>query len=108
MDSRWLGVLEALIAGSLLHVVVHRPSPLSTPSHDRRERLAAGVGALLGIATVAALGGDAYVPSHEHHETGFADGFPMASSTAAQSGSSALSDRAASSAGKAASPSSIK
>lgn len=75
VDARWLGLLEALIAGSLLHVVVHRPSPLATPSVDRRERLLAGIGALLGLAAVAALGADHHVPMHGHHAVGFAGVF---------------------------------
>jgi len=75
MDARWLGLLEALIAGSLLHVVVHRPSPLSTPSHGHRQRLAAGVGALLGLCAVIALGGEHYIPHHGHDALEFADIF---------------------------------
>ena len=75
MDARWLGFLEALIAGSLLHVVVHRPSPLSTPSHGHRERLAAGLGALLGLGAVIALGGEHYIPHHGHDSLAFADIF---------------------------------
>ncbi|HUS67367.1 MAG TPA: permease [Kofleriaceae bacterium] len=74
-EARWLGLVEALIAGSLLHVVVHRPSPLSTPGHAARERLAAGVGALLGLGVVIALGGEAYTPDHAHDALGFADIF---------------------------------
>lgn len=75
IEARWLGLVEALIAGSLLHVVVHRPSPLSTPSHGRRERLAAGVGALFGLGAVIALGGEHYIPDHGHDALGFADVF---------------------------------
>jgi len=70
VDARWLGLLEALIAGSLLHVVVHRPSPLSTPDQGRRERLSAGVGALLGLIAVLALGSDQHAPIHEHEAIG--------------------------------------
>ncbi len=75
MDARWLGLLEALISGSLLHVVVHRPSPLSTPGHGHRERLAAGIGALLGLGAVIALGGEHYIPHHGHDSLEFADVF---------------------------------
>jgi hypothetical protein len=74
-DARWLGLLEALIAGSLLHVVVHRPSPLFTPSHGPRERLTAGVGALLGLVAVASLGAEHHVPVHGHEGMGFGDVF---------------------------------
>ena len=73
-DARWLGLLEALIAGSLLHVVVHRPSPLAAPGRGRRERWSAGVGALLGLAAVIAFGSDPYLPLHEHG-MGFGDIF---------------------------------
>ncbi len=75
IEARWLGLLEALIAGSLLHVVVHRPSPLSTPSHGHRERLAAGIGALFGLGAVIALGGEHYIPHHGHDSLAFADVF---------------------------------
>ncbi|HLU65184.1 MAG TPA: permease [Kofleriaceae bacterium] len=75
VDARWLGMLEALIAGSLLHVVVHRPPPIGAPSHDRRERLSAGIGALLGLAAVASLGAEHHVPLHEHARIGFSDVF---------------------------------
>ncbi|HWM86978.1 MAG TPA: permease, partial [Kofleriaceae bacterium] len=75
VDARWLGLLEALIAGSLLHVVVHRPSPLSAPGQGRRERLSAGVGALLGLAAVAALGSEHHIPLHGHASIGFGDIF---------------------------------
>jgi hypothetical protein len=75
MDARWLGLLEALISGSLLHVVVHRPSPLSTPGQGHRERLAAGIGALLGLGCVIALGGEHYIPHHGHDSLAFADVF---------------------------------
>ena len=75
IEANWLGLLEALIAGSLLHVVVHRPSPLSTPGQGHRERLAAGVGALLGLGAVIALGGEHYIPHHGHDALDFADVF---------------------------------
>ena len=75
VDARWLGLLEALIAGSLLHVVVHRPSPLSAPDQGRRERLSAGIGALFGLAAVAALGSEHHIPLHGHESIGFGDIF---------------------------------
>jgi uncharacterized membrane protein YraQ (UPF0718 family) len=65
VDPEWLGMLEALIAGSLLHVVVHRPSPLSAPDQGRRERLWGAAGALLGLVAVLALAGDHHAP-HDH------------------------------------------
>jgi uncharacterized protein len=75
VDARWLGLLEALIAGSLLHVVVHRPSPLTTPDQGPRERRIAGIGALLGLAAVVALGSEHHIPLHGHQSIGFGDIF---------------------------------
>ncbi|HKE18517.1 MAG TPA: permease, partial [Kofleriaceae bacterium] len=75
VDARWLGLLEALIAGSLLHVVVHRPSPLTTPDQGARERRIAGFGALLGLVAVVALGSEHHIPLHGHESIGFNDIF---------------------------------
>ena len=60
-SSPWLGLLQSFIAGSLLHVVVHRPAPLSTPSVSAGGRLYAGLGALAGVAIVWALA-DTHLP----------------------------------------------
>ncbi len=55
-DLRWLALFQALVAGSLLHVVVHRPAPLTSPTGGTPTgRMAAGVGALLAIVTLATL-----------------------------------------------------
>jgi uncharacterized protein len=75
VDARWLGLLEALIAGSLLHVVVHRPSPLSAPGHGTRERLSAGIGALVGLVAVVALGAEHHIPHRDHESMEFGDIF---------------------------------
>src|SRR5690606_18822999 len=42
VDDRLIGLLEALIGGSLLHVVVHLPAPLAAPTRGRVDRLVAG------------------------------------------------------------------
>lgn len=55
MDAAWLGLVQALIAGSLLHVVIHRPAPVTVPKSESRDRLFAGLGALAGIVAVTAL-----------------------------------------------------
>ena len=61
IDATWLGLFQALVAGSLLHVVIHRPAPLAAPSSAGRGRLYAGIGALLGVAVVALLA-DTHLP----------------------------------------------
>ncbi len=55
LDAKWLGYVQALIAGSVLHVVAHRPPPTAMPSSVGRGKLWAGVGALAGIVAVAML-----------------------------------------------------
>ena len=49
LDPRALGAFSGLVAGSLLHVVVHRPHHHPEPGEAR----VAGVGALLGVLAVA-------------------------------------------------------
>lgn len=61
-DSAAMGLIEALVAGSLLHVVVHRPHPLVHLGQGLRGRLAGGTGGLLGVAVVALLLG------HDPHD----------------------------------------
>ncbi len=61
MGEAWIGLLQSLVAGSLLHVVVHRPPPLEAPSEPAgvaRGNLHAGLGALLGILAVAGVSDD--------------------------------------------------
>jgi uncharacterized protein len=66
MGEAWIGLLQCLVAGSLLHVVVHRPPPLATPSgrsNIARANLHAGLGALLGVLAVAGISDD-HEPFH--------------------------------------------
>ncbi len=57
MDSTWLAFVQALIAGSVLHVVAHRPPPTAMPSSVGRGKFWSGVGALVGLIAVAMLSG---------------------------------------------------
>ncbi len=52
LASKWLAFVQALIAGSVLHVVVHRPPPTVMPSSVGRGRLLSGIGALVGLVAV--------------------------------------------------------
>ncbi len=61
MEAEWLGLFQTLIAGSLLHVVVHRPTPLAAPSTEGNGRLYAGIGALAGLGMVA-YAADTHLP----------------------------------------------
>lgn len=62
MEEAWTGLLQCLVAGSLLHVVVHRPPPLAPPAAGpQRGNLYAGLGALLGVLAVAGIS-----DGHEH------------------------------------------
>lgn len=70
LDATWLGLLQALIAGSLLHVVLHRPPPVALPSTEEGGRRIAGVGALLGVVAVSAL-----ATQHVEHFGGIESGF---------------------------------
>lgn len=74
MDEAWIGFLQCLVAGSLLHVVVHRPPPLAAsapqpgPASAARGNLHAGLGALLGVLALAAISDD-HAPLHGAGET---------------------------------------
>ena len=61
LSASWVALFQSLVAGSLLHVVIHRPSPLSAPSSGGRGRFYAGLGALAGLAVVALLA-DTHLP----------------------------------------------
>ena len=69
IGAGWLGLLQALIAGSLLHVVIHRPGHSADPD-PKASNLYAGFGALFGLAAVAALS-DTHVPHYVDHAAGF-------------------------------------
>jgi len=55
MEDRGWGVFQALVAGSLLHVILHRSYPLGEGS-VAKVRLQAGIGALGGIALLWGIG----------------------------------------------------
>ena len=58
MESEARGVFQALVAGSLLHVVIHRSYPISGVSTDAgRQRWQAGLGALAGLALLWSITG---------------------------------------------------
>lgn len=50
-----LGLFQALVAGSLLHVIVHEPTPRKHPTHGRRATYPAAAGALFGALVVFAI-----------------------------------------------------
>jgi uncharacterized membrane protein YraQ (UPF0718 family) len=51
-----IAVFQALVGGSLLHVVLHRPHPLASGDESAWVRGSGAVGALLGVALVIGLG----------------------------------------------------
>jgi uncharacterized membrane protein YraQ (UPF0718 family) len=55
LEERWLGLFQSLVAGSVLHVVFHRPHPGVAPPATGPSRVYAGAGALIGLAMVVAL-----------------------------------------------------
>lgn len=65
LNARWVGFVQALVAGSLLHVVIHRPSPLSMPAPSAvgTSNIFAGIGALAGLVLVGVLA-DTHIPLH--------------------------------------------
>ena len=67
-DGPALGLIEALVGGSLLHVVVHRPHPL-VHLDAARGPVASGIGGLCGLGLLAGLLG------HDGHGAAIADGF---------------------------------
>lgn len=67
-----MAIFQALVAGSLLHVVVHRPAPLTSPTRGTRiGKLASGGGALVAIIAVA-LFSEVGLTSHLETGGGFA------------------------------------
>ena len=55
LASRGRGVFQALVAGSLLHVMVHRSYPIAEGGRGRTGGVEAGLGALGGLALMWAL-----------------------------------------------------
>ncbi|RMH40922.1 MAG: hypothetical protein D6689_12340 [Deltaproteobacteria bacterium] len=63
LAESWLGYFQSLVAGSVLHVVFHRPHPdLASPATGRW-RIYAGAGALAALGMVAALS-ETHLPLH--------------------------------------------
>lgn len=62
LGSQWLALFQAAVAGSLLHVVLHRPAPLQVPPGTPAGRLWGGVGAIAGILAVT-LFADTHLPA---------------------------------------------
>ena len=52
MESRARGIFQAVVAGSLLHVLLHRSYPISGVAQATRGRWLAGLGALGGVALI--------------------------------------------------------
>ena len=69
--SAWFGFFQSLIAGSLLHVILRHPPSVrpvepGAPDDARGVALASGIGGLLGVALVLALG--IFVAEDDHEE----------------------------------------
>ena len=73
LGSSWVGYLQALVAGSLLHVVIHRPS-LAQPN-TARQRAYAGVAAIAAAAMVAMLADSHLAPDARLHALPFGSTF---------------------------------
>jgi uncharacterized protein len=73
VSQTWFALLQALIAGSLLHVILRHPpnAPRDDGAEVRGTALASGLGGLLGVAVVLAL--ESFVG--EHSETGSGEVF---------------------------------
>jgi len=63
LDTAWLGALQALFAGFLLHVLAHRSGPVDP--HATRARVAASLGGLLGVVVLASLAVDDHAHADE-------------------------------------------
>lgn len=62
LHAGWVAYVQALVAGSLLHVVLHRPPPMTAPASHGGHGFA-GLGALAGLALVGVLA-DTHMPLH--------------------------------------------
>jgi len=70
VSQSWFALLQALIAGSLLHVILrHPPSAPRGEGQAATTRLASGLGGLLGLALILALEG--FHAGGEHGESVF-------------------------------------
>lgn len=78
LSQEWVSAFQALVAGSLLHVVIHRPSAALAPSPtgegEGGGRAYAGAGALAGLVVVALLA-DTHLPLHESGTMSFRQTF---------------------------------
>ncbi|MCP4449116.1 MAG: hypothetical protein GY811_27850 [Myxococcales bacterium] len=70
LASKWLAFVQALIAGSVLHVVVHRPPPTVMPSSVGKGRFASGVGAIIGLVAVGLVSSE-HIGEVAHIESNF-------------------------------------
>lgn len=73
-DHSTVGLFEALVAGSLLHVLFHRHNPMS-PSKKSGWALAAGFGSLVAVAFMVVSNERFPMSEHSHDLHGFADTF---------------------------------
>lgn len=82
LHAEWLWLFQAFVAGSLLHVVIHRPSPFQAPSRSMGA-LYAGIGALVAIGLVALLADTHIHTAQDPGSVGFSRAFlVLASETA--------------------------
>jgi hypothetical protein len=75
MEDAWVGFLQCLVGGSLLHVVIHRPPSLAAPPSTGRGHVHAGLGALLGVLLVGGLSGNHLPHQHVYGALSFAEIF---------------------------------
>ncbi|MBI5537306.1 MAG: permease [Deltaproteobacteria bacterium] len=61
--TRWIALFQALVAGSLLHVVTHRPHPAGHDHGSEKRGPWSGIGALIGLLVLMGIFG-----SHGHEE----------------------------------------
>lgn len=60
-EAEPLALFQVFVAGSLLHVILHRPHPLLAQTHTRGWQWPAGLGGLTGIAVVGLI-----LSGHDH------------------------------------------
>ena len=69
VSQSWFALLQALIAGSLLHVILRHPQSAPREGQAATTRLASGLGGLAGLALILALEG--FHAAGEHQESVF-------------------------------------